>query len=123
MFTFTTDHYGRTIALCSDAQAVSLLASASREGWTEVADAAWGYSREYAPGHLVHTYALQLHNDAMAAGVTGYITALYHPSARNLTEHSTPAFVADRAQNLVVCNLPSFGYVPDPATSPCRFQG
>lgn len=120
-FTAGTDHYGRAIMLCDDALAVSMLAFASRQGWREIADMAYGYSMDYAPGTVIHSLCVALWEAQQAAGL-GYVGALYHPSARNLTEHNTEAFVADRAAGRVVCMMPGFGY-SDPATSPVRFAG
>ncbi|HEY5308715.1 MAG TPA: hypothetical protein VIK97_09420, partial [Casimicrobiaceae bacterium] len=60
-FTPTTDWLGRTVMLCDDAQAVSLLSFASRQGWREIPDVAFGYSMDYAPGTVIHSLCLELH--------------------------------------------------------------
>lgn len=122
-FTATTDHLGRDVMLCDDALAVSLMAFASKQGWTEVAGMAYGYSADYAPGTVIHTLCLDLWRAQEAAGL-GYVGWLYAASAwDHETGRSKRGFVADRAAGRVVCSMPGFGYVPDPATAPVRFAG
>jgi hypothetical protein len=122
-FTPTTDYLGRTVMLCDDALSVSLLSFASRQGCREIPDVAFGYSQDYAPGTVIHTLCLELHS-AMAAANLGYVGWLYAASAWDHdTQRSRRGFVEDRAQGRVVCNMPTFGYVPDPAVATVRFQG
>jgi hypothetical protein len=123
VFTFTQDHLGRTVALCEDAQIVSLLEFASRQGWREIADVAYGYSQDYAPGTRIHTWALALWEAQQAAGL-GYVGWLYAAGAWDHDANRSRAdFVADRAAGRVLSMMPSFGYCPDPASTPVRFQG
>lgn len=122
-FTATTDDYGRSVMLCDDALAVSMLEFASRQGWREVPDMAYGYSMDYVPGTYIHTLCLALWEAQQAAGL-GYVGWLYAASAWNLETHKSHAgFVKDRAAGRVVSMMPGFGYVPDPASSPVRFEG
>jgi len=123
LFTITEDHLGRTIALSPNALVVAQMANASKEGWTEVADVGWGYSKEYAPGTLVHGWALQLWQTAQDAG-RGHVDYLYLTSAWDADQgRSAAGFVADREAGRVVTNLPGFGYCDNPENTPCRFQG
>jgi hypothetical protein len=122
-FSVVKDTYGRDVMLCDDAQTVSLLAFASKQGWREVPDMAFGYSQEYAPGTKIHAWCLELWRAMEAAGL-GYVGWLYTANAWDHEANKSRAgFVEDRAAGRVVCNMPSFGYVPDPAVTPVRFQG
>lgn len=122
-FTVVKDHLSRDVMLCDDALAVSLLAFASKQGWREIPDVAYGYSMEYAPGTVIHALCLELWQAQTAAGL-GYVGWLYAASAWDVeTRQSRKGFVEDRACGRVVCNMPSFGYCDDPAATPCRFAG
>jgi hypothetical protein len=119
MFHLTHDYLGRTIAL-GPADAVSLLAVASRQGWTEIPDVAYGYSQDYAPGTRAHDYALALHR--LAGGTR--IDYIYAESAWDPDAHRpVEGFLRARELDLVVCRTFSFGYVADPETAPVHFSG
>jgi hypothetical protein len=122
-FSVVKDYLNRDVMLCDDALAVSLLAFASKQGWREIPDMAYGYSQEYAPGTVIHAYCLELWRAQEAAGL-GYVGWLYAASAwDHEANKSRKGFVADREAGRVVCNMPSFGYCPDPAATPVRFKG
>lgn len=122
-FTITEDYLGRTIALTPNALIVAQLANASKEGWQEVPDVGYGYSRVYDPGTLVQQWALAIYRAAQEAEL-GHVDYLYLTSAWDMQQgRSRAGFVADREAGRVVTNLPSFAYCDDPENTPCRFAG
>lgn len=118
MFTMVTDSRGRTVAL-TDAATCELLARASKAEWVEVADVAWGYSRDYHPGSPIHALAVEL--DQTAGGVrVDYIYSL--DVWDHEAQESRMPFVEARAARAVVCGAPHSGYA-DMEASPVRWSG